>query len=654
VFVVFFHGLKGAILDGFDGKYKRSVEMSKAIKIIFSLLVAVFAGGMGAAAENQVGPWDLDVLYKAPAWTQSDAVPAPGMTGILYDSIPYKGSPVQVFAYYSAPDGTPPAGGWPAVVCVHGGGGTAFDFWVKAWNEHGYAAISMDLEGHFPKKGKDGRLPTPNPGPERAGVFNDYAKPIAEQWYYHASAQIVLAHSLIASFPEVNAEKIGITGVSWGGTLTSTIMGVDSRFKFAIPGYGCGFLSGSSGHQGRAIEDGQHTEVVDTHFDGRAYFANVTCPTLWVNGMNDFHFDMPATQQSARSVRGPVTMRFEHGMKHGHGPVVQTEECYLFADSVVKSGIPLVKLGRPTAENNVAQVAFSTPLKIKGAQLFYTADSSSIWPDKEWRSAPVAVGDQVITGTLPAGTYAFCFTVTDERNAMVSSEFLLYSVAGEASDDTADTGAVNFSKLYKKATSVPCAKILIADDFEAEISAAVTRILNLEDPAGTAGILAWYDQVASGGRSLQITNSKTVKHAHQPALSQWMRGAETIKEGTINLDFDLFVPIEGGAPLSVYLRDYTQKPSKNYVSMTCGTSNLSVNGKTLQVAEGEWVHYAVSLPVGKAKSKLGVTATDAKNGTQTIEVPVENCNAISWVGLFLAGKNDGKLFMDNLVLTVTP
>jgi hypothetical protein len=100
----------------------------------------------------------------------------------------------------------------------------------------------MDLEGHYPIKevgdGAGPRRSTENPGPSRVGVFGDFEKPIEQQWYYHAVAQVVLAHSLIRSFPEVNVDKIGITGISWGGTLTSTVMGVDNRFKFVIPVHG--------------------------------------------------------------------------------------------------------------------------------------------------------------------------------------------------------------------------------------------------------------------------------------------------------------------------------------------------------------------------------------------------------------------------------
>ena len=96
--------------------------------------------------------WDAAALLAVPKVHATRECPSPPMRGFFYEGAQYKGRPTRVFAYYAAPEGQPPAGGWPAVVCAHGGGGTAYPAWVKQWNDHGYAAISMDMEGHLPDK----------------------------------------------------------------------------------------------------------------------------------------------------------------------------------------------------------------------------------------------------------------------------------------------------------------------------------------------------------------------------------------------------------------------------------------------------------------------------------------------------------------------
>jgi len=82
----------------------------------------------------------------------------------------------------------------------------------------------------------------PNAGPKRISWFGDIALPDTEQWFYHAVADVIRANSLLRSFPEINPKKIGLTGISWGGTIVSTVAGVDPRFAFIIPVYGGGLI----------------------------------------------------------------------------------------------------------------------------------------------------------------------------------------------------------------------------------------------------------------------------------------------------------------------------------------------------------------------------------------------------------------------------
>ena len=59
--------------------------------------------------------------------------------------LPWQGKPTKVFAWLGLPKNR--AGKVPGVVLVHGGGGTAFKEWVQKWNDHGFAAISIAVEG---------------------------------------------------------------------------------------------------------------------------------------------------------------------------------------------------------------------------------------------------------------------------------------------------------------------------------------------------------------------------------------------------------------------------------------------------------------------------------------------------------------------------
>src|SRR5262249_25438204 len=150
----------------------------------------------------------------------------------------YKGHPTEVFAFYASPitlgDAKPGEKKIPGVVLIHGGGGTAFADWVYLWAKRGYAAIAMDLAGAQPPDPKidlatgapvgyqqDSKTRTrlTNGGPDQGHPekFDSIGGPVSEQWPFHAVSSVMRAHTLLRSFPEVDADHTAVTGISWGG-----------------------------------------------------------------------------------------------------------------------------------------------------------------------------------------------------------------------------------------------------------------------------------------------------------------------------------------------------------------------------------------------------------------------------------------------------
>jgi len=216
-------------------------------------------------------------VYEAPKTYYVSDKDEGEIRALFYETLSYQGKPTRAFAYIGIPESRKPV---PAVVCVHGGGGTAFHEWVKLWNDRGYAAISMSLEGHMPTEEKK-KSAHKYSGPTRNGRFNDITEPLDEQWMYHALSNVILANSLLRSMKEIDSERIGVTGISWGGILTSLVSGVDDRFKFAIPVYGAGFLYNSLGHF--ASVEGEQK-----FWDPSRQFQYSKMPTLWVKEFLSF------------------------------------------------------------------------------------------------------------------------------------------------------------------------------------------------------------------------------------------------------------------------------------------------------------------------------------------------------------------------------
>jgi len=379
-------------------------------------------------AEPFTGPWNLAELEKAPTVEWIDKTGP--VRALYYSGEAYNGKPTRVFAYYAEPEKID--GKLPAMVLVHGGGGTAFREWAELWAKRGYVAIAMDLAGC----GAD-RKPLPDGGPGQGDdtKFPEKKRDHKEMWTYHAVADVIRANSLLRSLPHVDPERIGITGISWGGYLTCIVAGLDQRFKVAVPVYGCGFLHENSTWLGRfaKLEPEWRKEWV-ANFDPSIYVGQATMPVLFVNGTNDFAYPMDSYQKTYRLVKNRslcLTVNMPHGHPQGWAP----KEIGIFVDSVVGKGTKLREIrGTPDVQivNEMPFVVYGiaqNPAKpiVKSVQLHWTTDVKLPWQQRKWQTAGMmgmpGNATDFYSAKFPTDRPIVYFvTVTDERGAVVSTE----------------------------------------------------------------------------------------------------------------------------------------------------------------------------------------------------------------------------------------
>jgi dienelactone hydrolase len=377
-----------------------------------------------AAPSEPAGPmWDLAALAAAPKTYPAEPIRADGMKAIFFDGLPYQGKPTRVFAWLGLPK-LEPGKKAPGIVLVHGGGGTAFEPWVRLWTERGYAAIAMDTCGAIP-------LHTADPkkwqrqdagGPPGWGGWDQIDAPREDQWTFHAVADAILANSLLRSQPGVDPDRIGITGISWGGYLTCIIAGVDERFKFAAPVYGCGFTN-EHGFADRVNALGPDRAARWMRWwDPSTYLPAAKMPILWVDGTNDFAYTMNALQKSYRLPSSPRSICLRPRMPHGHGPGENPKEIQIFADSIVSGGTPLARVTGQGRDGREAWATFESKEPIAKAELHFTKDTGP-WQKRLWEATPVEITPEgKVHATLPEGTKVYYFNVTDDRQCVASSE----------------------------------------------------------------------------------------------------------------------------------------------------------------------------------------------------------------------------------------
>ena len=369
----------------------------------------------------------LAELTTPPAMAPAEGVAADGpRRAVYFEGLPWRGRETRVFAWLGLPEtGTRPV---PGVVLVHGGGGTAFREWVAKWNERGFAAISIAVEGQTDErvpgapKGAPAWRRHPRGGPAREGIYGDAAEPLADQFMYHAVGATIRAHSLLRAQPGVDPARIGVSGISWGGVITATVIGIDPRFAFAIPIYGCGHLHDADNQWGAALGD---LRLYREAWDPMVRLDRARLPVLWLSWPGDTHFPLDCQAASYRTAPGPRMISLIPGLRHGHPPGWNAPDGYAFAESIVRTGRAWGRQVAARQEGGRAIVEFHSEHPLEQAVLVSTTDRG-FTGRREWRETPAelvrAGANWTATAPLPAGATAW-FINARNGNLTLSSEY---------------------------------------------------------------------------------------------------------------------------------------------------------------------------------------------------------------------------------------
>jgi len=373
-----------------------------------------------------------DHVFQAPVFQFTNAYDLyrqyPNIKGLFMKGLTYHGNSTEVFCWYGIPETLERGEKAPAVVLVHGGGGTVFPEWVKKWTDRGYIAISIALEGQVPGvKVPESKLELKHPttessGPHRKGFFLDLkTEKLADQWFYHAVADIILSNSLLRSFPEVDQNKIGITGISWGGILTNVVTGIDNRFAFAIPVYGCGYLHEAPTYiKQLEAHSPESKKFYLQNWEPSLYVPLQKQPTLFVNGSNDGHFSMNSFTKTYQASTSEKYMHVEYEMKHGHGPGWNVAEIYDFADYVTKGAPKPLKLTCSDYKKNVIEYEG----EIDKVFAYYTTKVADWSGDKyKWTETSVLISERIkeISIVLPEDAIYFFVNAISKDGKMYST-----------------------------------------------------------------------------------------------------------------------------------------------------------------------------------------------------------------------------------------
>lgn len=349
-----------------------------------------------------------DDLWEKPEFKYSPENDIDGVKG-MYLRSDYLGKESYAFCYLGYPEEVKENN--PAILLLHGGGGTAYYEWVKKRNEQGFIALAIDLEGHVPLK--TGTLAS---FPQDLYVNSEYQtphnvnlsdghKPIEETWLYYACKTAIIGNTFLHNLDGVDEYKIGVSGVSWGGFITSIISGYDDRFAFSIPIYCTVGMENSGTPIGSYISSNPLFKI----FDKMEPLANVNTPLYLMVSNSDAHENISVASDVASSAPNGNFAIIDK-FPHSHFDAVSQPEPYIFAKKILKNE----QISSISIENNTLTFTNGEIEKILYVSLYET-DEALLNSSIRWIDSDVVFASGQIEINLDVNTtYCYASIVCDD------------------------------------------------------------------------------------------------------------------------------------------------------------------------------------------------------------------------------------------------
>lgn len=199
------------------------------------------------------------------------------------DAIP--GKRVRLYVWLGVPKGGAQLGvQLPAVLHIHGGSQTAYPEQVRYWAERGYVSCSYDWSG---------------PIRERERFSDLISLPGADPMHELDPMRSVMLTRLLIAYrmtnwlarqPEVDADRIGAYGISWGGSILWLLNHYSDKLRAVAPIYGCGRIidAGRNKRNKRLAHTAREYELWRFGLDGNTLADRQHAPVYMMAATNDF------------------------------------------------------------------------------------------------------------------------------------------------------------------------------------------------------------------------------------------------------------------------------------------------------------------------------------------------------------------------------
>jgi dienelactone hydrolase len=356
----------------------------------------------------------------------------------------------EAFAVIATPTAPGPH---PGMLVLHGGGGCAETEKAIAWAQRGYVAVAPDLPGiGEPKKltHSKGRWSAMKYGEGRYVASPD----VTASLLFDAVISGVKALDLLRAQPGVDASRVGVVGISWGGYMTTLVCGLaGDRVRAGFAVFGCGFYELTS--QLPALLKMPEDERAEwlRWLDAGRRAPGIRAAFFTAGAANDFFYWPLAVQATLDAIPGEKNHLYAPNANHkvplpGGTVFPKEEKAELFVPTSFQpyptprggkanwlamevpyfdyylngKGQPLPSVSVEAGGDPLrARFAVTAPRPITTADVWWAPVDSNVLK-RVWASVPARrVGDSRYEAALPAEAADWFAVVSDDRPVTVSS-----------------------------------------------------------------------------------------------------------------------------------------------------------------------------------------------------------------------------------------
>lgn len=367
---------------------------------------------LGALLVAQIDPvFDLPALLKPPLETKVLKTAEAG--GIVTEEVRFfshadGAKRIEIFGFFSYPKG---AKKLPAFVWNQGGLAQASTYWTEFGAKRGYAALCIDF---------------PIPGYRSTGGYPinsnvELGDDPRQAPIYHGAAALLRAVSFLESRPEVDPQKLGMAGSSWGGFYATLQAGLDPRLKAVSSMFGSGALP-----LGNAWWDGQGPNPSkgdafrrrwSETLDPALRLPHSNAAIAWFTGTNDSFYWLPAVAESHRRTKGAKHLALLANWNHALDEAMD-EQVFRWLDVHLKGAEPFLAVSPLKVDDRNVRWTHTGKRKGTRGELLVSFGSDA-WVSRCWIALAATRDGNAWTAALPptkASAIVYGSVVDDEGN----------------------------------------------------------------------------------------------------------------------------------------------------------------------------------------------------------------------------------------------